>query len=116
VGFNLRDFFLKKYIKIFVDLIYFCIFDISNKAKHTNMKQVTYKETIESLMNEWEVIKDAKQWNKWADKVKATRFGTYGTIPFAEVFKNTGVEYKTTCGRMYFMQEIDRAYSGFISK
>jgi hypothetical protein len=33
-------FFKKKYIKIFGGLIYLCIFDISNKAKHTNMNVV----------------------------------------------------------------------------
>ena len=79
------------------------------------MKQITYKERIEKLMAQWEKIKTQEQWNSWAKKVKNTKFGTYGTIPFAEVLKNTGVKYTTVCAELYFLQEIERAHNCILS-
>lgn len=79
------------------------------------MKQITYKERIEKLMIQWEKIKTQKQWNSWAKKVKNTKFGTYGTIPFHEVFKNTGVKYTSGFASMYFLEEIERANNCILS-
>jgi hypothetical protein len=42
---------------------------------------------INDLYTQWDNIKSQKDWDKWAEKVKSTKFGTYGTISFDEVLE-----------------------------
>jgi hypothetical protein len=47
-----------------------------------------YGKVINDLFNQWNNVKTKSQYDKWVSKVRETKFGTYGTIPFEEVLKN----------------------------
>jgi hypothetical protein len=46
-----------------------------------------YGKVINDLYNQWNNVKTKSQYDKWVSKVRKTKFGTYGTIPFEEVLK-----------------------------
>jgi hypothetical protein len=43
---------------------------------------------INKLYNEWDNVKTQAEYDKWVKKVQNTKFGTYGTITFAQMLKN----------------------------
>ena len=43
---------------------------------------------INKLYNEWNNVKTEKEYKEWVDKVRSTKFGTYGTLTYDEVLKN----------------------------
>jgi len=51
-----------------------------------------YGVLIQDLYNEWDKIKTQEQYNAFSDKIKALRFGTYGTIALKEVIEKHGVK------------------------
>lgn len=69
----------------------------------------TYKEQIEALVSEWNKISSACQWAKWAEKVRAIKFGTYGTISIFEVIENTQVKFPTSWVKDSFLNEVKDA-------
>ena len=72
-------------------------------------KQLTYKDQIEILINEWHSISSACQWAKWAEKVRATKFGTYGTISIFDVIENTEVKFINEWVKSSFINECNDA-------
>jgi hypothetical protein len=46
-----------------------------------------YGKVINDLYNQWNNVKTQVQYDKWVSKVKETKFGTYGNIPFEEVLE-----------------------------
>jgi len=43
---------------------------------------------INKLYNDWNNVKTEKEYKKWVEEVRSTKFGTYGTITYDEVMKN----------------------------
>jgi len=79
----------------------------------TTIIEETYKQRIESVIEEWNKINSVSDWNKWADVVCDERFGTYGTIPIFEVIKNTNIVFATSWNKCSFENELKDALSGF---
>lgn len=73
------------------------------------MRTLTYKEQIEKLIEQWMKIDSAIAWNKWAEKIRTTKFGTYDTIPIEEVIKNTEVKFLNTYHKNEFHKEVKDA-------
>lgn len=69
----------------------------------------TYKEQIEALVLEWNKISSACQWARWAEKVRVTKFGTYGTISISEVIENTQVKFPSSWVKDSFLNEVKDA-------
>ena len=51
-----------------------------------------YGTIVQDLYNEWDKIKTQEQYNAFSDKIKALRFGIYGTITLKEVIEKHGVK------------------------
>lgn len=43
---------------------------------------------INKLFNDWNNVKTEKEYEKWVEQVRSTKFGTYGTITYDEVLRN----------------------------
>jgi len=69
----------------------------------------SYKEQIEQLVKVWNKINNTTDWNNWADMVKKTNFGTYGTINLTDVIKNTNVKFPTSWVKDSFINEFNDA-------
>jgi len=72
----------------------------------------TYKQRIEALADQWSKINSTTEWNNWAEKVRAEKFGTHGTIPIFDVIKNTEVKFEVSFVQESFINEIKDALNG----
>ena len=52
------------------------------------VRDINNGKIINDLYTQWDNIKSQKDWDKWAEKVKSTKFGTYGTVSFDEILEN----------------------------
>jgi len=65
--------------------------------------------TINDLWNEFNNIKDEKGQKEWAEKVKNTKFGTYGTISIFQVLDYFDPKYPNEVLKKDFISEIEEA-------
>jgi predicted GNAT family acetyltransferase len=71
-----------------------------------------YGAVLNKLFNEWNNIKNEKDWIKWAENIKKTKFGTYGTIGFMEVidkFEFNNKKNISSFQKEYFITEVKQA-------
>jgi len=47
-----------------------------------------YGKIINKLYNDWNNVKTEKEYKKWVEQVRSTKFGTYGTLTYEQVLKN----------------------------
>lgn len=73
---------------------------------------MTYTETIKNLVAEWNQIETSNQWNIWANKIRETKFGTYGTISIFEVIKNVELKFASQWIKDSFLNECNDALNG----
>jgi hypothetical protein len=71
---------------------------------------------INKIFNQWNNIKNQKQFDKWAEKVRETKFGTYGTIGLLELmdrfdFKDS--QKINSIQKDNFVQEIKSALNNY---
>lgn len=70
-----------------------------------------YGDIIQDIVNYWSNIKTEKQYSLFADKVKNTTFGTYGTIPFFEVFNNFDIKFINNHAKQSFIKEVSNIFN-----
>ena len=63
---------------------------------------------INNLFNCWNNVKTEKQYTLFTDKLKATKFGTYGTIPFFLVFEKFNPKFPNEVLKISFYSEAKR--------
>lgn len=85
---------------------------IHSPTENNKIEPLTYKQKIESLRDEWYKISSCKQWDKWANKVSNTNFGTYGTLKIEDVINNTGVQFINRFVKDSFINEFKDAKNG----
>jgi hypothetical protein len=47
-----------------------------------------YGKVINELYNQWNEVKNEEEYSRWKEKLRNTKFGTYGDIPISQVLKN----------------------------
>jgi hypothetical protein len=67
---------------------------------------------IQSIIDYWYKIKTDKQYQKFADMVKNTRFGTYGTITVQRFYADNENEFKhmNDWHRKQFRKELENIF------
>ena len=69
----------------------------------------TYTAKIETLISTWNSISSVNDWAKWANLVRETKFGTYGTISIFEVIENTEFKFASSWVKDSFLNEVKDA-------
>lgn len=81
---------------------------VKNEAKREGLQKVVLDEgngiIINDLFNEWNNIKNEKQSAQWKDKIKNTKFGTYGTVGLMETIKRFNPKLNDTVKRMFYTE------------
>jgi hypothetical protein len=75
-----------------------------------------YGKIINNLFNQWNNVRNQYQYNKWVAKVKETKFGTYGTIPFNDVLNNFEFNKSNAIHEVLkkdFLKEVNKALVTF---
>jgi hypothetical protein len=75
-----------------------------------------YGKIINNLFNQWNNVRNQSQYNKWVAKVKETKFGTYGTIPFNDVLNNFEFNKSNAIHEVLkkdFLKEVNKALVTF---
>jgi uncharacterized protein YlbG (UPF0298 family) len=67
---------------------------------------------IQSIIDYWYKIKTDKQYQKFKDMVKNTRFGTYGTITVQRFYIDNESEFKhmNEWHRKHFIKELENIF------
>jgi hypothetical protein len=65
-----------------------------------------YGNIIQNIANFWQTVKTEKQYNDFVTKIKETKFGTYGTIPFLKVMENFEIRFINKLHEKEFKKEI----------
>lgn len=69
----------------------------------------TYTAKIEILISTWNSINSVQDWALWANLVRETKFGTYGTISIFEVIENTEFKFASSWVKDSFLNEVKDA-------
>jgi hypothetical protein len=81
---------------------------VKNKAKRDTLQKVVLDEgdgiVINDLFNEWNNIKNQKESDKWKEKIKTTKFGTYGTVGLMETIKKFNPKINDTIKRNFYTE------------
>ena len=76
---------------------------------NTIVPDVNNGKTINDIWIEWNKIKSEKDHTTWAEIVKSTKFGTYGSIPFAEVLNKFEPKFPNDIQKRDFITDVETA-------
>jgi len=81
---------------------------VKNKAKRDGMQKIVLDEgngiIINDLFNEWNNIKNEKDQKLWNEKIKNTKFGTYGTVGLMETIKKFNPQMQEVIKRNFYTE------------